>query len=823
MRYRILAAALAAVLGMAGCSDNHHADQPPAPAGTTLSEGFATPTALQTVRLGGKAYTVAARQALLILAEDITPAQHQAAIDRLRSLAVVSVGQRLDLRMLLATVAKEGDEPAVITAMASQPGVVHAGYNHVVQTTRPNPSQPWQPPGEPARRALAARALADAPSTGARFWAGHIDLGAAHAVEDDLGVRTSPRLAVVDTGLPAGQTVLAESRVTRVDALGQALTDDSTADVKTHGRDVTAFAAGLGSSAAGVSRYASVTMVDVYQDECTGLLAALGCPLGVGRTFQTNLAEGIRTALQSDARVVNVSWGDSSECDDPQADRLAARQGWRAVYTSTVNLARRLDKLLVFSAGNNCEKRDDQLLPSAGDVAADSWASHALVVGASTAARQDALFSRMGQVVNLMAPGQGISYGAGAMDGTSFAAPLVTGSAALVQGINPQLSTPETRHLLMTGAEAVVGFADAARAAYKGYAGANAVGPKLLLNVGNSARAAKLTREVNLQTLPQVALAKGARQAVSFDVEIPTTGVRALDVVLVVDVSGSYGDDIATLQQQAGAIVDALSARGIDVQFGVSAFADFPVAPFGRAGDRAFQRLTRVTSDKASVLAGINALRLQDGEDSRESQLEALYQVATGAGRDINTDGSYDAAAGDVTPQPMGFRPGAAKVVLFATDAGFHDRDTHPAYPGAGFADTVAALEAAGIRVIALQSGGSSSAAADIGRLVAATGGASYQLSADSAQIAQAIAAGIDATLAEVEVTAEKIAGAEWITDLAQDKTLARPGEKVRFTATLQGQRSESVDGLAYDLYLWVRGNGSALIQRVRIPVQVAR
>lgn len=409
------------------------------------------------------------------------------------------------------------------------------------------------------------------------------------------------------------------------------------------------------------------------------------------------------------------------------------------------------------------------------------------------------------------------------MDGTSFAAPIVTGAAALVLGINPQLSAPEARHLLMTGAESVMRFADAASAAYRGYVGFSAVGPSLLLHAGNSARAARLTRDVELKTLPAVALAKGARRAVDFDVEIPATGVRALDVVFLVDVSSSYGDDISTLRRQAGAIVDSLSARGIDVQFGVAAFADFPSPPYGATGDMPFQRLTRITSNRATVLAGINALSLQFGEDLPESQLEALYQVATGAGRDINGDGIYDTASGDIPAQPMGFRPGAAKVVLFATDAEFHDSDTNPAYPGAGFAQTTAALRDAGIRVIALQSGSEAAAAAAIDRLLTTTGGASYQLSNDSAQIAEAVVAGIDSTLAQIEVSSEKIAGAEWMVDIVQDKIFARPGDTVRFTVTLEGQRSESVDNLDHDLYVWVRGNGSALLQRVKIPVQVRR
>lgn len=823
MTFKLNLFALAAVLSLAACGDSNHqaGTSPTSPPSVVVTDSFPRPTATRMVRIDGVSATVAARQAVITLNEDVSRAEYDAVIQRLRSLPVNAIGQRLALRMLVATVANAGDEDAVITALAAMPGVAHAGYNPVVVTSRANPRVAAEP--APQRRALALpsvdRTLASV-AVG-RYWVDDIGLGAAHTVEDELAISSGPRIAIVDTGLPAGQALLAAGRVTRVNATGAALTGDPDSETVTHGRHVTGFAAGHSSSAAGVSRHAQVLMVDVQGDECRGLLSLFGCPFDIGRVFRTDLASGLETAIDSSARVVNVSWGDTSECRDARAARIEARLGFRAQHAAVVNLARRKDKLVVFSSGNNCEKADDQLLPDAMRSSEDSWQSNALIVGASTEAGRDALFSRMGRVVNLLAPGEAVSYGDSVLDGTSFSTPIVTGSAAVVLGINPALSAPEARHLLIQGAEATLSFADAAAAAYRGYAGSNASTPNRLLNTGNSARAAKLTRNAALTTLPAVQLAKGERKTVQFDVDIPATGVRALDVVFLIDVSGSYRDDIATLKRQAGAIVDALLARGIDVQFGVSEFSDFPIGDFGDSGDSAFRRLTRITGDKAAVLAGIDALSIKSGDDDPESQLEALYQVATGAGRDINRDGTHNAAAGDTAPQPMGFRPGAARVVLFATDAPFHDRDRESTYPGAGFTETVSVLKAQGIRVVALQSGSIDSAAADIARLVSATGGAAYQLSSDSAQIAQAIAAGVDATLAELELSVERVAGADWVVEVTQDKTKARPGEKVRFTATLQGQRSESVDRLAYDLYLWVRGNGQALIQRVKIPVEV--
>lgn len=787
-----------------------------------VSQGFARPVAARTITRDGASLAVADRQVLIVLVEDVTPAQYDAVIARLGELGVQQVGQQLDMRMLVASTAADAED-GVIAAMAAMPGVAHADYNFAIETSRANPPQSL---AEQTRR-LVARLSGEqlrpqAISSQGRWWVDQIDLPAARAVEDAVGISAGPTIAVVDTGLPAGQNVLAESRVRRVDANGASLSDDSTADAERHGVAVAAFAAGSSADADGVSRHARVLTVDVYTDECSGFFSLFGCPAGLGRTFLTDVATGVRTAVLSDARIVNVSWGDTSKCSSARETRLKQRQVFRALQTPGVNLARRHDKLVVFSAGNNCEKADDQLLPSATDPSVDSWLSHALIVGASNAARSDALFSRMGQVVNLMAPGEQVSYGQAPMDGTSFAAPIVAGAAGVLQSIAPGLSAPETRFLLVDGAENTIRPAQAGAAGLGGYVGPDATTPTRLLNLGNSARAAELTRPATLRTLDTVSLAKGASTSVSFEVEIPATGVSAVDVVFVVDVSGSYDDDIAQMQAQATGIIDALTARGIDVQFGVTAFSDFPLAGYGGSSDYAFKRLTRITSDKNQVLAAIDALSIEYGDDEPESQLEALYQVATGAGRDVNGDGIIDPTQGDSAGQPMGFRPGAARVVIFATDASFHDSDTDPAYPGAGFTQTLAAMQRQGIRVIALQSGNTSGAASDIARLVSATGGAAYQLSRDSREVAEAIANGMDATFETVDVSLERIAGSEWITSVEQDKTRANAGEKVRFTVHLQGQRAASVDALTYDLYVWARANGSALLERVKIPVAVA-
>jgi len=137
------------------------------------------------------------------------------------------------------------------------------------------------------------------------------------------------------------------------------------------------------------------------------------------------------------------------------------------------------------------------------------------------------------------------------------------------------------------------------------------------------------------------------------------------------------------------------------------------------------------------------------GVDEPESQYEALYQAATGAGRDLGMGG-----LGDIAPDPLGWRAGATKVIAITTDAPFHNAgDSGPfPYPGPSFADTVAALNAEGIIVIAIKAPGSTTQMDDI---AAATGG-SVQTTGDTSQeIADAVLAGLAAIKTDVWATVD--------------------------------------------------------------------
>lgn len=199
----------------------------------------------------------------------------------------------------------------------------------------------------------------------------------------------------------------------------------------------------------------------------------------------------------------------------------------------------------------------------------------------------------------------------------------------------------------------------------------------------------------------------------------------AVDVYFLVDLSGSFTDDLPVFKAEAPGIISTLRTSFPNTQFGLGSFEDYPISPFGdsSAGDVAYRRDIDLTLNTADVEAVIAGLFTRDGVDLPQSQLPALFQAATGAGQDLAPEGFPGASI------PSGlqanFRDGATKLFLLWTDAAFHlpgDPGDIP-YPGPSFDDTVAAIMALDPpQVLGVVSGDESGAIADLGDMALATG-----------------------------------------------------------------------------------------------------
>ena len=169
------------------------------------------------------------------------------------------------------------------------------------------------------------------------------------------------------------------------------------------------------------------------------------------------------------------------------------------------------------------------------------------------------------------------------------------------------------------------------------------------------------------------------------------------DIVFLADTTGSMGTALLNVKTGSTGIMNLVAAAQPDAQFGVAEYKDFPpfsADPFG------YQLNQAITPSITSAQAGINTWSASGGGDLAEAQLNALTQIATNPA--------------------TGFRTGSSRVVVWFGDAIGHDPSN-----GATLASTIAALQAANIRVLAVSTGvannlnGSGQAAA----ITAATGG----------------------------------------------------------------------------------------------------
>jgi hypothetical protein len=145
------------------------------------------------------------------------------------------------------------------------------------------------------------------------------------------------------------------------------------------------------------------------------------------------------------------------------------------------------------------------------------------------------------------------------------------------------------------------------------------------------------------------------------------------DVLFLVDTTASMQEEIAEIRDGlrdtiAPGIADAIP----DSALGVASFADFPVGMCGepRDGDVPFRLVVPITDDLNRVQAAVDSLDLNNGLDRPESQVEALYQVATGEGIGTYVAPSFGCPTGGLG-YPC-FRADALPVVLLFTDAPFH-------------------------------------------------------------------------------------------------------------------------------------------------------
>lgn len=264
---------------------------------------------------------------------------------------------------------------------------------------------------------------------------------------------------------------------------------------------------------------------------------------------------------------------------------------------------------------------------------------------------------------------------------------------------------------------------------------------------------------------------------VSVDLPDPSAGDIGADVMFNVDLSGSYFDDLVTFRNQAAAIVAALNDSVADLRVGITSFVDAPCSSFGSqfAGDYGHRLDLALTDSLAAFQTTLDGLRVRNGGDLPESQLESMYQSMTGTGFVVAQGTTCDGVA-DIAPSAPGWAPERLRFLLHATDAAFH----RPGDIGSGSIpypyptdvdDVIDVAQATGTRIFFLDAGGTTDAAK--GPIADATGGQVFLLGSDSSGVVDAVRDAVEGAVSAVTIRLVPSAATEpWVESIDPDAYL---------------------------------------------------
>lgn len=297
----------------------------------------------------------------------------------------------------------------------------------------PRPASP-APPWPTVQREVCAVVAADAEEPGPNRPAPFVDLPRLWQLTRGAG----QRVAVIDTG------VSPHRRLPDVVPGGDYVsTGDGAQDCDAHGTLVAGIVAASANPRGGFSGMApEATVISIRQSSAK--FAPAGDPSRIGVGDVDTMARAVRTAADLGASVINIS---SVACVPAASAPDDRALGAALAYAVDIKNA-----VVVAPAGNTAGNtgRAGQCPPQRPDATWDTvtvavspawYDDYVLTVGSVNADGTPSPFTLAGPWVDVAAPGEGVtSLGSQPVSGTSYAAPVVSGLAALVRARFPALT-----------------------------------------------------------------------------------------------------------------------------------------------------------------------------------------------------------------------------------------------------------------------------------------------------------------------------------------------------------------------------------------------
>ena len=175
-------------------------------------------------------------------------------------------------------------------------------------------------------------------------------------------------------------------------------------------------------------------------------------PIAKVPNISEDLASGISWAVQHGADVINCSWGD----DGGQSLELHSTLLEEALLSALTKGRGNKGCVVVFASGNGAERGLSMDYP--GNLTPDI-----LTCGSINSSFQKSIFSAFGDALDIVAPGENLlvadfDNGYCIDHGTSYSAPYLSGIAALILSVNPDLTRAEVTDIIESTAQKVGGY-----------------------------------------------------------------------------------------------------------------------------------------------------------------------------------------------------------------------------------------------------------------------------------------------------------------------------------------------------------------------------